>query len=132
MGGEIKGKRNLDGVDFKVEDGTKRERAEQMERYSTDVSREQGFDVYTLRDRKAGAEASIVPALGSTCVGFRRLLRDRWVDLIEPAPGLDAVQQKPSRYGTPVLFPFPNRVRRGRYAFEGREYEFEEKKKNGN
>lgn len=115
-----------------MEDTTKKRVGRKMERYSADVSRDQGFDLYTLRDRKAGAEASIVPAIGSTCVGFRRLLRDTWVDLIEPAPDLDALQANPSGHGTPVLFPFPNRVRRGRYAFESKEYEFEEKKKSGN
>lgn len=103
-----------------------------MQRYSADVSREQGFEVYILRDRKVPAEAAFVPTLGSNCVGFKRRLQGRWVDLIEPAPGLDALQEKPSRYGIPVLFPFPNRVRGGRYAFEDGEYEFEEKKKSGN
>ena len=29
----------------------------------------------------------------------------------------------PGRNGTPILFPFPNRIRDGKYTFEGKSYE---------
>lgn len=34
-------------------------------------------------------------------------------------------EARPSRSGHPVLFPFPNRIREGRFAWEGRAYELE-------
>ena len=43
-------------------------------------------------------------------------------DILEPVP-LDDFLSRPTSYGIPVLFPFPNRLRDGRFTFEGAEYQ---------
>ncbi len=103
-----------------------------MERYLVTSRIEDGVRVYTLVDNQTRAEADIVPELGNNCLSFRRLLRGEIIDLIEPAPGITEVKSRPSGFGNPILFPFPNRVREGKYTFEGKTYEFETKTTLGN
>src|SRR5262249_61602073 len=63
------------------------------------------------------AVADVLPFLGFNCV--------RWdvghgpVFFSEPP---DMPNPSPTRSGHPILFPFPNRIRDGRFVFEGREY----------
>ncbi|MBX7104082.1 MAG: aldose 1-epimerase [Gemmataceae bacterium] len=66
-----------------------------------------------------GAEAELWPGLGGNCV--------RWSapglgDLLF-SPPLDELAGRPTRGGIPVLFPFPNRIRAGKYAFAGMSYQ---------
>ena len=106
-----------------------------MKRYSITTRTQDGVQIYTLKDSKIGAEAEIIPELGNTCIAFRRTLptnRGERVDLIEPVPSIAQVKERPSGFGNPILFPFPNRVRGGKYTFEGKTYEFEEKTALGN
>jgi aldose 1-epimerase len=42
--------------------------------------------------------------------------------LTEP-PTLSAFLTRPTRYGIPILFPWPNRIRDGRFTFEGRDFQ---------
>jgi aldose 1-epimerase len=73
-----------------------------------------------LQDRQTGAEARVVPTLGANVVGLRLAARGRPLELLMPAP----VGPEPPRggFGSPVLFPYPNRVRDARYAWAGHEY----------
>ncbi|MEQ1505730.1 MAG: aldose 1-epimerase [Myxococcota bacterium] len=73
-----------------------------------------GIEAITLRDGEATAE--VVPGLGAACVGFRL---GGWRVLAEP-PDDEALATKTSRYGIPVLYPWPNRVADGRFSFGGR------------
>jgi len=71
-----------------------------------------GVAVVTIEDGD-GASAEIVPSLGNTCWRFTC-----------HGPVLEAVDRaaflaKPTACGIPVLFPFPNRVRGGRFPFGG-------------
>jgi aldose 1-epimerase len=77
---------------------------------------EGGHEVWSLEG--VGARAEVCPALGFNCYrwsagGRERLYRD-------PAFFTDG---RPTRSGVPVLFPFPNRIRGGRFAWAGRDYE---------
>lgn len=103
-----------------------------MKRYSITSRTEDDVRIYTLKDNETGAEAEIVPKLGNTCIGFRRTLRGESVELIEPVSSIAEVRERPSGFGNPILFPFPNRIREGKYTFEGKTYEFEEKTDMGN
>lgn len=66
-----------------------------------------------------GAVAEFVPAFGGNCV--------RWAPPITGellyAPALAELAERPTRGGIPVLFPFPNRIRGGRFTWTGREYQ---------
>jgi len=84
-------------------------------------------DSFVLRDEH-GAEVHIDPAHGNTVTRFS-VASDRGpLDLLIPA-----TTAGPNGYaaGVPILFPFPNRVAAGRYAFAGREHELERNETGG-
>jgi len=66
----------------------------------------------------AGNRLDVWPALGFNAF--------RWtasgVDLLDCDPSFFQIQ-KPTRSGLPILFPFPNRIRDGQYAWRGRGYQ---------
>ena len=68
-------------------------------------------------DDDAGNRLDVWPALGFNAF--------RWtasgVDLLDCDPAFFEVQ-KPTRTGFPILFPFPNRIRDGRFSWKGRDY----------
>jgi len=77
----------------------------------------QSFDVVTLTSGPAVAE--VWPGVGGNVV--------RWAinglgELLD-APPVEEWVSRPTRGGIPVLFPFPNRIRAGRYHWAGREYQ---------
>jgi aldose 1-epimerase len=72
-------------------------------------------DVVRLWGRD-GARAEIVPAWGASVLALEFGGRP----VLDPAP-FDEIARKPTSYGIPILFPFPNRIRDGRFSFEGRE-----------
>ena len=71
------------------------------------------------------AVASIVPELGNNCYLFKVADGDRWMDVIESPPDLATLKERPTAYGNPILFPFPNRIRGGTFTFEGETYQFD-------
>jgi aldose 1-epimerase len=78
--------------------------------------------IYLLHDDATGASAAILPSYGFNLFDLRLPVGG------EPCPMLVAVADfaehpsHPARSGTPILFPFPNRIRDGRFTFEGRSY----------
>ena len=78
---------------------------------------------YIQQDGKAVAE--IVPALGNNCYAFRVADGDTWLNLIDAPPDLATLEERPTAYGNPILFPFPNRIRNGTWQFEGETYQFD-------
>ncbi|MCC7367618.1 MAG: aldose 1-epimerase [Chloroflexi bacterium] len=84
------------------------------------------FDVpcVTLSDADAGSEAIVVPSLGFACVAFRiQTPRGGWSVLAEP-PDHDSLVNRTTRYGIPILYPWPNRIRDGKTRFGGRDLQF--------
>ena len=73
-------------------------------------------DVYTLRDA-SGAYAEIAPQFGNNCFSFHSQL-----PVLEPVPFEDFCK-RPTSYGIPILFPFPNRIKDGRFSFRGKQYQ---------
>ena len=64
-----------------------------------------------------GTTATVVPQFGNNCFSF-----EVGEPILEPI-GFDAFVAKPTSFGIPLLFPFPNRIRDGRYSFDGKEFE---------
>jgi aldose 1-epimerase len=79
---------------------------------------------YLLRDADAGSSAHVLPEVGANCVQFRvRGPGGQSVDLLRQPASADEQRSAPSRHGLPLLFPFPNRIRQGRYSFQDRTYQ---------
>ncbi|MEO8501289.1 MAG: aldose 1-epimerase, partial [Vicinamibacteria bacterium] len=73
------------------------------------------MEVFLLQEG-SHARAAVAPALGNNCFVFET---DR--------PVLEAVAwpdflKKPTSYGIPLLFPFPNRIRDGAFLFQGERF----------
>jgi aldose 1-epimerase len=81
--------------------------------YSVTRETREGVEVFTLTDG-GDAAAEVAPALGNNCFAFRA----GGLAVLEEVPFAD-FRARPTSYGIPVLFPFPNRVRDGRFTFEG-------------
>src|SRR5688500_19161932 len=74
------------------------------------------IEVISLKEGTV-AVAEIAPTLGNNCFAFRA-----GTPILEPLP-FSEFRQRPTSYGIPLLFPFPNRIRDGRFRFGGEEYQ---------
>lgn len=77
--------------------------------------------VYILADADGGTVAEIWPALGFNCYRWQATHKGQALDLLYHDPKLFA-GGKPTRSGIPVLCPFPNRIRAGRFSWQGNDY----------
>jgi aldose 1-epimerase len=73
--------------------------------------------------------ATIVPGLGSRVMALR--CKQTGIELLRTPDSLDAYRESPMLYGIPVLFP-PNRIKHGRFSFEGVDYQFDQNDAGGN
>jgi aldose 1-epimerase len=76
----------------------------------------------TLTNSRTGATACILPDAGFNLYRLRLPVAGKTVDVLDAVADFEATGDTPSRSGIPVLFPFPNRIRGGRYTWAGREY----------
>ncbi|HMV83887.1 MAG TPA: aldose 1-epimerase [Blastocatellia bacterium] len=83
--------------------------------YSVVSETHQGAEIITLREADR-ARAKIAPGLGNNCFEFQN------TEPVLEAIAFDQFLAKPTSYGIPVLFPFPNRIRDGRFTFQGQTY----------
>jgi aldose 1-epimerase len=81
--------------------------------------------IYVLRDTGTPAEASIAPGGGNTCFSFRKAIQGEWIDIIAPLEDPADLRSGGSHFGYPILFPFPSRIREGRFSFQGKVYHLE-------
>ena len=77
--------------------------------------------LFVLEDGQGGV-AEVWPALGFNCVRWRAAHDRQALELLYSDPALFQ-GARPTRSGIPVLFPFPNRIRDGRFSVEGRAYQ---------
>jgi aldose 1-epimerase len=83
-----------------------------------------GWDgtVFVLEDAHDTNRAAVWPAFGFNCYSWRVTRGGQALDLLYADPQLFD-DSKPTRSGIPILFPFPNRIRAGRFSWEGKEYQ---------
>ena len=83
--------------------------------------------VTTLRDAERRAEAQIDAARGNNVLRFRTTPPGGGepLDVFIPPEAPEALGPNGYSAGNPILFPFPNRVKGGRYAFGGRELQLD-------
>ncbi|HEV2122271.1 MAG TPA: hypothetical protein VGW38_05810 [Chloroflexota bacterium] len=88
---------------------------------------EQRDGLYLLRDQEKRAQARVMPSKGNNVVQFQVTPEGALapIDVFIPPEGEDGLGEYGYRAGNPILFPFPNRVKNGHYAFNGREYQFD-------
>lgn len=79
-----------------------------------------------IRDPASGTTATIAPELGFNCFEFLTTAAGQSLSVIDAAPDFAAGNERPSGHGIPILFPFPNRIRNGRFVWEGDEYHLPE------
>lgn len=94
-------------------------------RYSVAQYQQEGITVYVLRDQGSVCEAKIAPELGNNCFSYTFNVDGENIDILELVPSLTVLKGRSSGYGTPILFPFPNRIREGKFTFESRSYQFD-------
>ena len=68
-----------------------------------------------------GGEAVIWPALGFNCIRWSTDWQGKQLNLLHQDSAL-FTNPSPTRSGNPVLFPFPNRIRNGKYQWAGHSY----------
>jgi aldose 1-epimerase len=74
-------------------------------------------------DPVSGACAVIAPHLGWNCIAFEVEQAGQRVSVIDSPEDVLTGTYRPSSFGIPILFPFPNRIRNGRFHWEGRDYD---------
>jgi aldose 1-epimerase len=88
---------------------------------SASVETIDGLRTAVLRESATGSEAHVVVELGSNLHRFATRVGGRTVEVLAGAPDVAALRERPSRYGSAVLFPYPGRIENGTFTFEGRE-----------
>lgn len=78
--------------------------------------------IITITDQLSGSTARIAPDLGFNCFEFRAVVGGKTIDVLDSVPDFEQGGQRASSSGIPILFPFPNRIRAGRFEWEGRDY----------
>ena len=78
--------------------------------------------VITITDHLSGSTARIAPGQGFNCFEFLAVVDGRTVDVLDAVPDFERGGQRASGSGIPILFPFPNRIRGGRFAWKGADY----------
>jgi aldose 1-epimerase len=82
-----------------------------------------GMTLHVLREPSSGSEAWITPEIGANCVWFATTVGERPLDVIGKPPSWDVYRERPTFHGAAILFPFPGRIRAGKFAFMGRDYQ---------
>lgn len=82
-----------------------------------------GNKIYTLHDDATGASAAILPSYGFNLFDLRLPSAGLVRPVLIAANDFAEKPSHPARSGTPILFPFPNRVRDARFTFQGRQFQ---------
>jgi aldose 1-epimerase len=83
------------------------------------------MDVISISDARSGSTAKIAPALGFNCFDFQARVGSETVSVIDASPQFAGGHEKPSGHGIPILFPFPNRIRGGKFSWNGKTYQID-------
>lgn len=79
--------------------------------------------IYELTNTEGTVRAEVWPQWGFNCLKWQVRQPDaRWADVLFHMPDWES-NPVPTRSGQPILFPFPGRLRDGRFTFEGKTYQ---------
>ncbi|MCA8987627.1 MAG: aldose 1-epimerase [Planctomycetaceae bacterium] len=77
----------------------------------------------TIKDDASGSQAQVLPELGFNLFQFSVPLKSTTIEVIDAPADFAEGKERPSRYGIPILFPFPNRIKGGAYSWAGKDYQ---------
>lgn len=86
----------------------------------------------TLTHPGSGALAEFDLAHGFNCFRWQVPTSTGPRELLWSAPGFTAGEARPSSSGIPILFPFPGRILKGAFSFDGQNYALEQNDRHGN
>jgi len=78
--------------------------------------------VIQLSEPSSGVSARISPTLGWNLFELHLLVDGKPVPVLMEPTDFGALKASPSRFGNPVLFPFPNRIQKGQFHWDGKTY----------
>ncbi|MCC6626518.1 MAG: aldose 1-epimerase [Chloroflexi bacterium] len=78
-------------------------------------------DLARLATPDGATVAWLAPAIGGNCVGFAVRQDGGWQAVLH-SEGPVALRERPSRFGVPIMFPFPGHMPGARYAWRGATY----------
>lgn len=78
--------------------------------------------IYSLTDSESGARARIFPDHGANCLELALPTSDdrKSVMIINDTPFIENLKSQPSRFGIPILFPWPSSICDDTFRFEDR------------
>ncbi|MFM8252282.1 MAG: aldose 1-epimerase [Planctomycetota bacterium] len=79
--------------------------------------------IVTLTHPSTGAQARILVSQGCNCFDLHLPARERLHSVLWAHPNFASGQERPSGSGIPLLFPFPGRIARGNFSWNGRTYQ---------
>jgi aldose 1-epimerase len=77
--------------------------------------------LFRLTAHSGAAVAWVINEPGLNCIGYAVRQTDGWIQVLDPGSP-QALAERPTRFGCPILFPFPGQVRGARYRWEGVEH----------
>lgn len=93
-----------------------------MTRFNVTETVFDGEKALILQDNDGQLEATLLPGFGSNLIDLQ--LKGEGVSLLYTPAGMGDLKDKPVGWGFPILMP-PNRINRGRFTFNGKEYVFD-------
>ena len=78
-----------------------------------------------LADETAGSVAELVPGLGFNCHRFAVMRGGQTLEVLYAAAKFTQGTERASGSGTPILFPFPGRIRGTSFVWQGKSYPLE-------
>lgn len=88
---------------------------------STEVHDSLTFQI--LREPSTGSEAWILPEVGANCVRFQTTVDGEPLEVMRLPEDWPAFRDHPTLWGAAILFPFPGRIRGGKFSFGGIDYQ---------
>lgn len=90
---------------------------------SVEILERGGRAVYRLSDVSSGASAEVLPSYGFNLFDLRLPIGGVSTPVVSAAGDFAEHPSHPARSGIPILFPYPNRVRDGRFRFRDRDFD---------
>jgi aldose 1-epimerase len=76
----------------------------------------------TISSPNGETRAVILPTLGFNCIEFSTSIDGQTVSVLDTEPGFQSGERRPVGSGIPLLFPFPNRIKDGKFSHRGQSY----------
>jgi aldose 1-epimerase len=90
---------------------------------SVTTEKQDGQEYQVLREPATGSEVWTIPSVGVNTVSFRSEVEGQSLEIIRFPESFEAFVGRPTYWGAATLFPFPGRIRDGKFRFAGREYQ---------